>query len=264
MEERTPRDAAAEVLEAASPSLEAYALDPGAFLRWVRERVSASAATGGRLHAADLALAFGCAQGNRKALAAFERVLEAAVKGDDREELKQRLRERLLVAPRGEAPRITLYNGRGPLPAWTRTAAARITVDLHRGKGALGRVDPDAAADQIAASGDLELDHLKRLYRRELGEALQTVLATLSTREANIFKLHFLDQVSAQAIGRMYSVHARTVQRWITLARERILAETRAILAAKLGLGNSQIQSLLRIARSDLDASLTRYLAGNR
>src|SRR3954453_17822153 len=76
------------------------------------------------LHAADLYLACGCSQGDPRAVAAFEEHFVAQVEAHlDRldalptfsQELKQTLRERVLVAREGLLPRISSYNGRGPL-----------------------------------------------------------------------------------------------------------------------------------------------------
>ena len=83
----------------------------------------------------DLYLACGCAAGDAAALAAFERHCGPAisrafatvgVSPDERADLGQVLRQRLLVAQAGRAaPRIASYEARGSLPAWVRVVAAR-------------------------------------------------------------------------------------------------------------------------------------------
>jgi hypothetical protein len=52
------------------------------------------------------------------------------------DEVKQRLRERLLV---GSITRIVGYRGQGPLGAWLRVASVRIAIDISRADGATRR-----------------------------------------------------------------------------------------------------------------------------
>jgi RNA polymerase sigma-70 factor, ECF subfamily len=219
------------------------------------------------LHAADLYLACACARGDTRALACFDEQFLAPVGrgwggrhrlADVADEVRQGLRVRLLVSDGGGPPRIAGYTGRGPLAAWVRMAATRLGLDLRR------RERPDARDEDelsIEAKGDdPELQYLKTRYAGELSEALQSTLAALSARTANVLRLHYQEGMTVDAIGTMYRVSGRTVQRWLAEARRTILTETRRLLSERLGLTDSRLDSLIGLVRSRLDISLSQYL----
>ncbi|QSQ11806.1 hypothetical protein [Myxococcus landrumensis] len=100
------------------------------------------------LHGSDLYLACACAQGETRALQAFEQhVLRRVPARLGRlspnivEESVQWVRKRLLVGSAHAPPRIAGYGGRGPLLTWVAIIAARIAGDLA---GMHGRQRPVA------------------------------------------------------------------------------------------------------------------------
>src|SRR5262245_24537077 len=104
---------------AAWPGVEVPAED---FQRHLEERGAAEA-----LHVADLYLACACLRGDREALGLFERRFLADVPkhlghmnlpAASVEEVRQQLREKLLVGTGGAAPRLGDYSGRGALGAY--------------------------------------------------------------------------------------------------------------------------------------------------
>jgi RNA polymerase sigma-70 factor (ECF subfamily) len=90
--------------------------------------------------------------------------------------------------------------------------------------------------------------------------ALEATLAQLSLKERNILRMHHLEGMSTNAIGKLFNVHATTVLRWIMSARERILAETRRLLQVQLKLDERDLESLLAVVAKDLDVSVRRWL----
>ena len=223
------------------------------------------------LHAADLYLACACARGEPRALARFDEHYLAGIgrawSGTHRfadfvDEVRQVLRVRLLVGDGGAPPRIATYAGRGPLGAWVRMAATRLAINLRQGMApvASGDDEDDDAASLRAPEHDPELEYLKVRYAAELGEALRTTLAALSARTASVLRLHYQEGVTVDAIGTMYRVSGRTVQRWLAEARATILAETRRLLKERLGVSESQLDSLIGLVQSRLDISIYRHL----
>src|ERR1700722_13903507 len=90
--------------------------------------------------AEDLALASAAGRGDTEALQALDALLVASVRRAvariDRSPafadlVAQELRTRLFVGPR---PRIADYAAGGPLSSWLRSAAARIALNLRRGR----------------------------------------------------------------------------------------------------------------------------------
>jgi len=259
--------AALEAGRAAWPDI---ALDPLEFVAHLAGRLPETpdlAAAIGELHAADLYIACACARGEPRALACFDEQFLGQVGrtwgarhrlADFADEVRQGLRVRLLVAEGGGPPRIAGYSGRGPLVAWVSMAATRLGLDLRRRERPGAREEDELTLE--ARGDDPELAYLKTRYAAELKEALETTLAALSARTANVLRLHYQEGMTVDAIGTMYRVSGRTVQRWLAEARRTILAETRRILSERLGLTDSRLDSLIGLVRSRLDISLSQYL----
>lgn len=222
----------------------------------------------GAVHAADLYLACACAAGDPSAIGLFDQHVLPVVGrawaaghrlADFADEVRQSLRIRLLVGIDGP-PRIASYTGRGPLAAWVRVAATRLALDLRRQKRPESGGDEDEVASLRAPGPDPELEYLKTRYATELGEALRATLDALSSRTANVLRLHYQEGMTVDAIGTMYRVSGRTVQRWLAEARRTILGETRRLLSERLGLDDSRLESLIGLVRSRLDVSIYEHL----
>lgn len=266
--------ALAEALAAGRAAWPDLALDPHDFIAHLTARLPEGPDPGAAvraLHAADLYLACACARGDARALAWFDEHFLSAVGrawgGRHRlahlaDEVRQALRVRLLVSDGGGPPRIAGYSGRGPLGAWVRMAATRLGLDLVRRERPEARGDDELLLE--AREDDPELQYLKTRYAAELNEALQTTLAALSARTASVLRLHYQEGMTVDAIGTMYRVSGRTVQRWLAEARRTILDETRRLLGERLGLTDSRLDSLIGLVRSRLDISLSQYLLPRR
>ncbi len=263
-------EALAGAFEAGRAAWPEVALDPLEFVAHLAARLPDApdpAAAIGELHAADLYLACACARGEPRALVCFDDHLLAHVGrtwgarhrlADFADEVRQALRVRLLVGEGGKPPRIAGYSGRGPLAAWVSMAATRLGLDMRRRERPTARDDDQLRLE--ARGDDPELEYLKTRYAAELKEALESTLAALSARTANVLRLHYQEGMTVDAIGTMYRVSGRTVQRWLAEARRTILAETRRLLAERLGLTDSRLDSLIGLVRSRLDISLSQYL----
>jgi len=236
-------------------------------LRHVGARMGATDDPVGKLnalHAADLYLACACSRAHVRAIAAFERLyvsqISAYLSRSDAlpgftDEVKQAVRERILVARDTLLPRIESYNGRGPLGGWLRMVTTRIAADLRRARRHDGR--PIEIPPQVV-SPDPEAAYLKQRYGPEFERAVENAFSLLETRGGNVLRLHFLDGLAPSAIAAMYRVSVRSVQRWIALAERDLLANTRRILAERLHLSPSELDSLLGLVRSQLTVTLHR------
>jgi len=258
------------LVQAGSEAWPELALRPVQFVGYLAQRMPeerAGEAALAAIHAADLYLACGCALGDPIALAAFEQHFLSHVaaylsRADAlpafADEVKQVLRHRLLVAQHEIAPKIASYSGRGPLGAWLRMIATRTAVDLRRAQK--HGVPLDEGPQLAASSLNPELQYLKTRYRREFGSAFERTLAELPAKEASVLRLHFLEGMTADAIGATYRVSGRTVQRWIAESRKNILREMRRLLREALAIDERELESLFELVRSQLDVSLRRHL----
>jgi RNA polymerase sigma-70 factor, ECF subfamily len=216
------------------------------------------------LHVTDLYLACGCANGNAKAIAALEShyisklvpVLSRKAEGDN-DEVAQRLRVRTLVGDGRGRPRIASYSGRGPLGKWIRISATRLAVDLHR----LAKPIFDAAHAADVTSSDVERSYIVQRYGDEFAKGLEWALAQLTKRERTLLHLHFLEEVSVAQIAARQGVTPRTVQRRLAAAEKQIVKNLQSLVAQRLELSSSQVESLLPDVESELVAVLQRFLS---
>ena len=221
--------------------------------------------------AVDLFLATACAVGDRAALRAFEerhiQTMDAhlARSGVPREwlsEVHQRVRVKLLTGPE---PGIGGYRGEGPLQALVRVTAVRVAVDVATAAAAL-RNRPDDEILNVLVSMDAgpELHAAKSLYREKFRAAVEETLSSLSKREKTVLRLHFIDGLNIDGIGAIYRVHRATVARWLVAIRARALADLRQRLSLHLGGTPSELRSLVKLLREDIDLSARRILGDER
>jgi RNA polymerase sigma-70 factor (ECF subfamily) len=218
--------------------------------------------------AADLALAAACVHQEPTAHAAFDSILtEVDVAGaatnatpDQVGEVKQLLRVQLLVARDGRPPGIVGYQGKGPLRGWLRITATRELIRVKK-KHARELPAPRTLDDVL---GDLPVDpvleQLKGEYRVEFATALREAIADLSAEDRTLLRQQIAEGLSIDAIGAAYGVHRATAARWLNRARGSLVGTTHRRLAERLKLPVEQIESVIRLVQSQLDASVIRYL----
>jgi RNA polymerase sigma-70 factor (ECF subfamily) len=221
------------------------------------------------IHAADLYLACACAHGVPGAHEAFDARYGAAIarvvsrKNSSAtfvDEVTQRLHERLFVSANGLSPKIADYGGRAALLTWLTIAASRAALMLLRGEAR--RRETAESGDALAIDASPELAHLKRRYAGDYAAALATAFARLTDKERTILQLHIVDRLGIDALGRLYKVGRSTAARWIASARATLVDESRRELQRKLGLTQSEYDSLAVLVRSELDVSVVKLLRG--
>jgi len=221
------------------------------------------------LYGPDLYLACACAAGDPMGLRVFEdQILPLAGSALRRldpspafaDEVRQLLRQKLFVTDGASLPKIADYAGRGPLTTWVRVSAVRTALNL-RGSG---RREQPMTASQVAALAppvdDPALKYLKAQFADEFEAALARACAALTDRDRTILRLRFVDDLNIDQIGGLYGVHRATVARWIARIRDELFAATRTDLVGRLKLSDSDFESLLGLARSQLDLSLSAVL----
>jgi RNA polymerase sigma-70 factor, ECF subfamily len=220
------------------------------------------------LNTDDLYLACGCADGDPVALSAFEarygpviaRAISATgVPVPERADLGQVVRHRMLVATGGRAPRIASYSARGTLAAWVRVVATREAARL-RSRKCLPIANMDDELARRIAPEDPELAYMKQLYREEFKVAFRTAVDALDGRDRLVLRQHMLDGLSIEQLGSLHNVHRATAARWIASARDDVVAATRRALTRRLQLTATELDSVMRLIRSQLDISLFRLL----
>ena len=216
--------------------------------------------------ATELFVACACIEQDPVAIGVFERELvpgaRAALtrRGLDRatiDEALQRLRTRLLVAEKQKPPRLTSWDGSGPLSAWVRTVALRMAFDTVDGAAPAHQVD--LSSKLAANTASIEL--VPHRTRAVLAEGLTQAFARLTATDRLALKLQLLENVKVEDIARMQNVSRATMTRRLRALRDRLSADARRYVEQTLGLSPSELDSLARSLVSDLDVNLSALLA---
>jgi RNA polymerase sigma-70 factor, ECF subfamily len=249
-------------------------LDPVRVVRFAAARLEVEAeATDAlaALRAPDLYVACGCADGDKAALAAFDRhymrevdiaLARMRITGARLADVKQLVRQRLFVGD-GVPGKIVEYGGRGDLRRWVRSVAVRTCLnDLRKGKNEVLTSDDQLIAQHAIPGDDPELAYMKRTYSREFQAAFAEALAAQGAREQTLLRYHHVDGLNIDEIGAIYRVHRVTAFRWLEKAKERLVDATLVLLRQRLNVSSQELDSVLRLIRSQVHLSLVRHLGG--
>jgi RNA polymerase sigma-70 factor, ECF subfamily len=229
------------------------------------------------LRPADLYLACACAQGMTAAINAFDRdymrevdiaLARMRIAAPRVADVKQLVRQRLFVgggtsgAPTS-AGKIAEYGGRGDLRRWVRSVAVRTCLnDLRKGKREILVDDDHLIAQHAINQDDPEVEYMKKTYSNEFKAAFTEALTQLGPREQTLLRYHHVDGLNIDEIGAIYRVHRVTAFRWIEKAKEILVKTTLDTLRTRLKLPADELDSVLRMIRSQIHLSLIRHLGG--
>ena len=222
------------------------------------------------LHLDSLVLTCACAHGDVAALQRCEEryfpILTAALArmrlGTGQiEEITQQMRDELFVRSPTQLPRIADYAGRGNLASWLTVSATRAAYKhLRREKRNVS--DEDAQlADEQALQGDAEVEMVKRRLRPLFRESFAHALGALERRDRSLLRQHYLDELTLEEIAVLYRTHRATAARWLASARQALLDGTRQALMSRLRMPKAECESIIRMARSELDMTMRSLFA---
>ena len=221
------------------------------------------------LEVADLYLACACAAQAAGAAAVFTArhgatirgAIARIVRGPDAAEVEQQFVDALLVGSALAAPKIGGYAGKAPLDRWVGVAAQRAALMWLRSNRAEARAIHGAAAEP-AGGGNLgpESAYVKERYRAAFEDALKEALTRVPDRERVLLRLHLVNGVTVDKIGKMFDVSQATASRWLAAARETVLDDVKATLGKQLGTTPEELASLAGLVASRLDLSLSLLL----
>ncbi|WP_394840964.1 RNA polymerase subunit sigma-70 [Pendulispora brunnea] len=258
----------AEISARARDAYPELQLGAEAFLAHAAARVS-SAAELEQLRSGDLYLACASLHRDRAALRIleerfFSRLDPALGKlrltAERVADVKQSLRDQLLVGTAATPPRLSAFTGRGDLHGWLRVTAVRAALRLARkGKRELPMED-DALLAAHTSNDDPELAYIKEIYRAQFKEAFQSALDSLSDREKNLLRQNIVDGLGIDDLSGLYRAHRATVARWLASARELLLRRTRERFIRTARISNEECDSIMRLVHSQLDGTVRRRL----
>ncbi len=221
------------------------------------------------LSTADLYIAFGCVSGSDAAVAALQEkhggAIDAALvrsvsRVDERQEVKQRVLEYLLL-PRPDRPApLALYAGQGPLRSFLYISALREGIRADKkGKQREHQRDIDML-DAASGDDDPELAILKERCRAHFKSAFRDALGRLGARERTLLRCHYLDGLSTREMGKIYSTHGTTVTRWLAAARSKLLMDMRQQMRRELNMSPSELNSMYRVIASQFELTIGSLL----
>ncbi len=262
------RDVVVEQHRAAAAAWPTFALPYERYAAHLAARVHARAGEPAEhvirtMPAADLYLVAACGDGDPLALAAFRdahvpalRHALAKLRMPDAmiDEAIQHVLVAVLVGDR-RPPQLGEYGGKGTLRSWLRTIAVRTG---RRMLGLESGVDTneDELAELPAAVAGPELELLRTRYRDQVRRAFAAAFAHLAERERNVLRQYYIDGLTIDQLAALYQVNRATTARWVAGARLAVVAKTREQLVSQFGIEAADVDSIIRLVRSELDVSV--------
>ncbi len=227
-----------------------------------------------RLRVPDLYLAFACGQGSERAQQAFHSKYAQSMRTALRrmrldealiDDILQVLLFRVLVSSPEREAKILSYGGRGALSGWLRVIAvrdARAVLQKQVRELPVSNVEAftakslDGYSAILELADDPEFAYLKQHFRSEIKQIFPKALAKLSPKERNLLRLELLDGLHHQQIAKIYNVHRTTILRWLHQAEEQLMHHVHTMIKSNLQVGSTELESLLRVVRSQLSLSI--------
>lgn len=242
-------------------------LDRAQFTQWVASHPHAERALASESDEAltELVLAKALSESSMQASRVFEtrylaplgpRLARLRLSDTELDEVKQRTREKLLVAREGTRLRIEDYAGEGRLAGLIQVTATREALSLFRKKRRETTLDEGALGPAFDFDPGIEL--LKGRARDAFREAFAAAVAGLEPRERNLLRLHLLGGVTLDKLAELHGVHRATVVRWLGAARDQVARETERAVGNSLELQGTELESVMNAIRSRMDLSVER------
>lgn len=241
------------------------ALSEEAFARHVARLGAADA----QARAADLYLACACTHSVAGAAEKLDALCAATVaraaarvrgSASFHDELRQVVRERLLVRGDRELPRIADYAGRASLTSWVGAIALRAALNMQRSPDVARRETLDSRVRLNAVERGPDVAYMREHYKPALEAALRSAVERLDARDRMLLRLHFGERATVDRLALMYQVDRSKAGRWLLAARRALVDATREELCARLKLTDSEFESIVALVRSQIEVSVVKLL----
>lgn len=152
------------------------------------------------------------------------------------------------------------YSGRSTLGGWlclSGIRAARMQHRRHSHEQSLEQADAELLPTDV---GDPALALMIKRYKQELRIAFSRAVVSLSVRERNLLRYHFLDQLTIDQIALFYRVHRATAARWIRSTQDELCSRTRAYFLALVPSDPASLPNIMALLQSQVSLSLMQIL----
>ena len=158
------------------------------------------------------------------------------------------------VRRRRSAPQIETYAGRGTLRSWLRTIAVRTG---RRMLGIEGRPSPPRTRSPAAGRGrDPEIELLRGRYRDQVKAAFAAAFAQLGERERNVLRQYHIDGLTIDQLATLLPGQPRDHRALGRRCAARGDHQDAQQLVEHYGVAASEVDSIIRLVRSQLDVSV--------
>lgn len=226
-----------------------------------------------RMDAPGLYLACACIEQEPLALESFQKLLipyahsltiRTGLDSGAMDDLVATLSEQMLVGSNESPPRIAQYSGRGSLRAWLKVSVTRMALRrAKKYKNEQELPEDERVLPEDQPSDDLVLAYLRRQFRAPFTEAFREAFAALSSDDRLLMRRKFVDGLTGDELAVLHKMHRATVVRRLSRARQQLVEDIRSRLVHKLQVGHDEVDSIIRVLRSQLDASFGSLLGSS-
>jgi len=181
---------------------------------------------------------------------------------DTRQEIVQKVREKLYVARDDGVVPLEEYAGKGSMRSFLRVMATRVALNLLRSRKVRDRL-PERQQEMlpdVAVAQTPELSLLKATHQAAFQKALGDSALELTPEERNLMRLHLVDALTIDELAALHRIHRATAARRIARIRTKLAERTREILNTRLDLSTGEFTSIVRLVQSQLDMSMRQIL----
>jgi RNA polymerase sigma-70 factor (ECF subfamily) len=180
---------------------------------------------------------------------------------DQAADVRGHLSQILFVSEPGRPAALREFSGRGDLRSYLRVIATRELVRvIDRGRREVAITD-QSLLDRLAPVSDPRVGQFRETYRADVDAAMRSSLIGLSEGSRALLRYSLLDGWSIDRIAALYGVHRATAARRIAAARTELGDAIRIELSQRLSIEVDEVDSVIRLVQSRIDASLERLLA---
>ncbi len=218
--------------------------------------------------AADLYLACACVERLPAAIAEFlsrygerfSKYLGRLARNPDLvAEVRQIVVTRCVIGEADGPPALTTYSATGSLEGWIRATAVREALALER-LANRNAGDVESALEAQMPWVDREISLIKQIYREPVSQAFAKACLEIEAEDRALLRLHYVDGVTTEQLGRMYGFSRATVIRRLADARGSLLERVKQSLRLAAGVADQDFDSVLRLVKSQIDLRLSAVL----
>jgi RNA polymerase sigma-70 factor, ECF subfamily len=221
--------------------------------------------------AVDVYLAIACLDGDEQAIRILEReylieVDHAARKTGATDEqaidVRGHLHRVLFVAEPGRGAGLAEFNGRGDLRGYLKVIATRELIRVVSRGRREHTIEPllDSLSLDLNLARAPELSLMRARYGSIISQVMRAAVEELEERQRALLRYSLVGGWSIDRIAALYGIHRATAARWLAAARDALADSMRAKISAQLVMPVDDVDSIVRLVRSQIDVSLARIL----